>query len=110
MVELIVDCSLLARTLASNENQVEDAHAKKKAKKEKKEKKSKGDETVDAGNVTTVTEADVTVAGDEKKKAKKDKKDKDEVGLRPSWLASCPSCSHGADVYGFRIDRKRPPT
>jgi hypothetical protein len=101
---------LLARTLAANANQVEDAHAKKKAKKEKKEKKSKGDETVDAGNVTTVTEADVTVAGDEKKKAKKDKKEKDEVGLCYSWLASRPSCSLGADVYGFRIDRKRLPT
>ncbi|KAG7575446.1 hypothetical protein FFLO_00265 [Filobasidium floriforme] len=71
------------------EADVEDAHAKKKAKKEKKEKKSKGDETVDAGNVTTVTEADVTVAGDEKKKAKKDKKEKDEeetADLNPPTL------------------------
>lgn len=101
---------MLARALAAHANQVEDAHAKKKAKKEKKEKKSKGDETVDAGNVTTVTEADVTVAGDEKKKAKKDKKEKDEVGLCPSWLASRPSRSHEAHVYGFRIDRKRLPT
>lgn len=54
--------------------QVDDAHAKKKAKKEKKEKKSKGDETVDAGDVTVATEADVTVAGDDRKKAKKEKK------------------------------------